>query len=269
METDDEPYEPKSPEYEKDSNDEGSNDEGSGDISDNEHMETDEGEPYEPKSPLGAPPKSPEDEEDSDEESDNDEDSFMGLKKPDGTNAEAFKIGATMGDIGKWVCVQFKGYNCPPGIKAGWHQGKVACLVKQHAEYNEATRTYTSLTIPDQGYTDYAAIIFGPEITIVKHIHIFALETNFHKMSADIGLVGLAVMGENLVLNIESKGYTCAVFNRTTSKVDDFVNGRGKGKNFIGTHSLEDLCKNLKKPRKVMLMVKAGEVVDQVSTLPY
>lgn len=81
-------------------------------------------------------------------------------------------------------------------------------------------------------------------------------------MSADIGLVGLAVMGENLVLNMESHGYTCAVFNRTTSKVDDFVNGRGKGKKFIGTHSIEELIKVLKKPRKVMLMVKAGEVVD-------
>jgi len=82
-------------------------------------------------------------------------------------------------------------------------------------------------------------------------------------MSADIGLVGLAVMGENLVLNMESHGYTVAVFNRTTSKVDEFVNGRGKDKKFIGTHSLEELVKNLKKPRKVMLMVKAGDVVDK------
>lgn len=68
-------------------------------------------------------------------------------------------------------------------------------------------------------------------------------------MSADFGLVGLAVMGENLVLNVESRGFTCAVYNRTTSKVDEFVNGRGKGKKFIGTHSLKDLVGALKKPR--------------------
>lgn len=79
---------------------------------------------------------------------------------------------------------------------------------------------------------------------------------------ADIGLVGLAVMGENLVLNMESHGFTVAVYNRTVSKVDEFVNGRGKGKNIIGTHSIEDLIANLKKPRKVMLMVKAGKPVD-------
>ena len=79
---------------------------------------------------------------------------------------------------------------------------------------------------------------------------------------ADIGLVGLAVMGENLVLNMESKGFTVAVFNRTTDKVDNFVNGRGKGKQIIGTHSVEELVKNLERPRKIMLMVKAGKPVD-------
>jgi 6-phosphogluconate dehydrogenase len=79
---------------------------------------------------------------------------------------------------------------------------------------------------------------------------------------ADIGLVGLAVMGENLVLNMESHGFTVAVFNRTVAKVDDFVNGRGKGKNVIGCHTIEDLIKNLKGPRKIMLMVKAGKPVD-------
>ena len=79
---------------------------------------------------------------------------------------------------------------------------------------------------------------------------------------ADIGLVGLAVMGENLVLNMESHGYTVAVYNRTVDKVDNFINGRGKGKNVIGAHTLEELTANLKTPRKVMMMVKAGKPVD-------
>ena len=80
---------------------------------------------------------------------------------------------------------------------------------------------------------------------------------------ADIGLIGLAVMGENLVLNIESNGFTVAVFNRTTSKVDDFVGGRAKGKNIIGTHSVEELCASLERPRRVMIMVKAGDAVER------
>ncbi len=79
---------------------------------------------------------------------------------------------------------------------------------------------------------------------------------------ADIGLVGLAVMGENLVMNMESKGFTVAVFNRTTAKVEKFVEGRAKGKNIIGTYSLEELVESLAKPRKIMLMVKAGKAVD-------
>jgi 6-phosphogluconate dehydrogenase len=79
---------------------------------------------------------------------------------------------------------------------------------------------------------------------------------------ADIGLIGLAVMGENLILNMESRGFTVACFNRTTSKVDDFVNGRAKGKKIIGCRSIQELAANLKKPRKVMLMVKAGQAVD-------
>src|SRR3954467_15556272 len=80
----------------------------------------------------------------------------------------------------------------------------------------------------------------------------------------DIGLVGLAVMGENLALNIESRGYSVAVFNRTTSKVDELIGGRAKGKRFVGCHSLEDLVKNLAKPRKTMMMVKAGPAVDDL-----
>ncbi len=79
---------------------------------------------------------------------------------------------------------------------------------------------------------------------------------------ADIGLIGLAVMGENLILNMESKGFTVACFNRTVSKVDNFINGRAQGKNIIGCHSIEELAANLKRPRKVMLMVKAGAAVD-------
>ncbi len=83
-------------------------------------------------------------------------------------------------------------------------------------------------------------------------------------MKADIGLVGLAVMGENLILNMESKGFTVACFNRTVSKVDDFVlNGRAKGKKIIGARSVEELVASLKSPRKIMLMVKAGKAVDE------
>ncbi len=81
---------------------------------------------------------------------------------------------------------------------------------------------------------------------------------------AQIGVVGLAVMGENLILNMESKGFTVAAYNRTVSKVDRFVEGRAKGKNIIGCRSVEELCDNLEKPRKIMLMVKAGAAVDAV-----
>jgi len=88
---------------------------------------------------------------------------------------------------------------------------------------------------------------------------------------ADIGVVGLAVMGENLVLNMESKGFTVAVFNRTVQKVENFVSGRGNDKNIIGCKSVEELCGNLERPRKVMLMVKAGAAVDAFieQVLPY
>lgn len=79
---------------------------------------------------------------------------------------------------------------------------------------------------------------------------------------SDIGLVGLAVMGENLALNMESKGFRVSVFNRTVEKVDHFMENRGKGKNFHGAHSLEEFVASLKSPRKVFLMVKAGKPVD-------
>eukprot|EP00727_Mastigamoeba_balamuthi_P002392 m51a1_g1215 putative 6-phosphogluconate dehydrogenase (495) ;mRNA; r:486053-487730 len=88
---------------------------------------------------------------------------------------------------------------------------------------------------------------------------------------ADIGLIGLAVMGENLVLNIESRGFTVAVFNRSTARVDEFVNGRGKGKRFVACHDTAALCRALKAPRIVFVMVRAGNPVDAVieSVLPH
>jgi 6-phosphogluconate dehydrogenase len=77
----------------------------------------------------------------------------------------------------------------------------------------------------------------------------------------DIGLIGLAVMGENLVLNMEEKGFSVAVFNRTVSKVDDFLKAN-PGKKLVGCHSLQELVDSLASPRKVMMMVKAGPAVD-------
>lgn len=89
--------------------------------------------------------------------------------------------------------------------------------------------------------------------------------------NADIGLIGLAVMGENLVLNMESKGFTVAVFNRSVDKVDKFIGGRGKGKKFYGAHTIEELVKAVKRPRKIMMLVKAGQPVDDLieQLLPY
>jgi 6-phosphogluconate dehydrogenase len=80
---------------------------------------------------------------------------------------------------------------------------------------------------------------------------------------ADIALIGLAVMGQNLILNMNDHGFTVVAFNRTVSKVDDFLNKEAKGTNVVGAHSLEEMVKLLKKPRRVMLMVKAGEPVDE------
>jgi 6-phosphogluconate dehydrogenase len=81
---------------------------------------------------------------------------------------------------------------------------------------------------------------------------------------SDIGLIGLAVMGENLVLNMESKGFTVSVYNRTTSKVDNLIEGRAKGKNIIGTHTQEEFVESIRPPRKIIMMVKAGAAVDEV-----
>ena len=80
----------------------------------------------------------------------------------------------------------------------------------------------------------------------------------------DIGLIGLAVMGQNLVLNMADHGYRVAVYNRTTSKVDRFIEHEAKGTKVIGTHSVEELIAALKNPRKIMIMVKAGAVVEKV-----
>lgn len=85
-----------------------------------------------------------------------------------------------------------------------------------------------------------------------------------NQASCDIGLIGLAVMGENLALNIASRGYSIAVYNRTTSVTDAFIAGRGNQPNVVGCHTLEDLVAALKPPRKVMMMVKAGPAVDQL-----
>lgn len=84
------------------------------------------------------------------------------------------------------------------------------------------------------------------------------------EQSADVGLIGLAVMGENLVLNMEDKGFTVAVYNRTVSKVDALVRGRGRGKKIVGAHSLGGLVKSLRRPRRIMMTVKAGAAVDQM-----
>jgi 6-phosphogluconate dehydrogenase len=94
---------------------------------------------------------------------------------------------------------------------------------------------------------------------------------NEMKNKSDIGLIGLAVMGENLVLNMESHGFQVAVFNRTISKVDAFIDGRAKGRNIVGCHSIKELVANLERPRKVFLLVKAGAAVDALieSIIPH
>src|ERR1035437_7274337 len=91
------------------------------------------------------------------------------------------------------------------------------------------------------------------------------------KGSCDIGLIGLAVMGQNLVLNMNDHAYKVAVFNRTVSKVDDFIQNEAKGTQVVGGHSIEEMCGLLKLPRRVMIMVKAGDVVDHTIdlVLPY
>jgi 6-phosphogluconate dehydrogenase len=91
------------------------------------------------------------------------------------------------------------------------------------------------------------------------------------KQFSDIGLIGLAVMGENLVLNMESKGFQVSVFNRSTEKVDAFLSDRAKGKRIRGTHSLQEFVSSIERPRKIMMMIKAGSAVDQTidSLIPF
>src|SRR5258708_36030925 len=79
----------------------------------------------------------------------------------------------------------------------------------------------------------------------------------------DIALIGLAVMGQNLILNMNDHGFTVVAFNRTVSKVDEFLNKEAKGTNVIGAHSIQEMVSLLKKPRRVMLMVKAGQPGDE------
>src|SRR5664279_6169308 len=87
----------------------------------------------------------------------------------------------------------------------------------------------------------------------------------------DIGRIGLAVMGQNLVLNMNDHGFKVAVFNRTVSKVDDFLANEAKGTQVVGAHSAQELASLLKRPRRIMLMVKAGSSVDETieHVLPY
>ena len=81
--------------------------------------------------------------------------------------------------------------------------------------------------------------------------------------SCDIALIGLAVMGQNLVLNMDDHGFSVAVYNRTVSKVDEFLEREGKGRKIVGAHSIPELVAKLKRPRRVMMLVKAGAPVDE------
>ena len=83
-------------------------------------------------------------------------------------------------------------------------------------------------------------------------------------IEADIGVIGLAVMGQNLILNMNDHGFKVVAYNRTTEKVDAFLEGSASGTQIQGAYSLQELVGSLAKPRKVMLMVRAGEVVDKL-----
>jgi 6-phosphogluconate dehydrogenase len=88
-------------------------------------------------------------------------------------------------------------------------------------------------------------------------------QKNNMETQADIALIGLAVMGQNLILNMNDHGFTVVAYNRTVSKVDDFLNNEAKGTKVLGAHSIEEMVAKLKKPRRVMMLVKAGKAVDE------
>ena len=94
--------------------------------------------------------------------------------------------------------------------------------------------------------------------TLLEYADIMNMQT------ADIGLIGLAVMGENLALNIESKGFSVCLYNRTAAKVRDFMHGRGSGKRFTGANTLQEFVAALARPRKIFMLVKAGPAVDEL-----
>lgn len=96
----------------------------------------------------------------------------------------------------------------------------------------------------------------------INRLNLLHLQLNMSNTQADIGLIGLAVMGQNLILNMADHDYTVCAFNRTTLKVDHFLENEAKGKSIIGAHSIEELCKSLKRPRRIILLVKAGTPVD-------
>ncbi|KAI8983443.1 6-phosphogluconate dehydrogenase, decarboxylating [Pilobolus umbonatus] len=109
---------------------------------------------------------------------------------------------------------------------------------------------------------DYKIYNLSFPLSLSSPFHYFTLYIKMVQELADIALIGLAVMGQNLILNMDDHGFTVCAYNRTTSKVDDFLANEAKGTKIIGAHSIEELCSKLKRPRKVMLLVKAGSAVD-------
>ena len=100
-------------------------------------------------------------------------------------------------------------------------------------------------------------------LCLLRYDEVFGVDKRMPEATCDIGLIGLAVMGQNLVLNMTDHGFRVAVFNRTTSKVDEFLAHEAKGTSVEGARSVAELCAKLRRPRRVMIMVKAGDVVDQ------